>query len=344
MKQFLLLTLALLLSTLAIGQEEQTKKMYKLKYLVEQNDTLAKIYKRFVYPNSIITKQTPMTQRTFKGNPEVKDWNKLEPGSMIDLYIQYEYLDMSKYQAYIDGMKVNLKKAAAQNETENSGPGFLPEGLKASIFYMASYGKFTQKDPATAEVEFYQNSPVTLGLSSSYYPKQSLWSFQASAYASYLLASANNLDDKNVKVDPELGLTFYPEYRFVKQNFTGYFGVDYERFSTFNMGGIQQDRTILLDSNTVLYGTVGFSKLVHVFKTPFFTKLSFSHSIVSKNDPNSKGIKNTDDYTGYKILWYVNKKFTERLYLHTLFKYHVMDGPSELKTLRLGIGFGYILF
>lgn len=317
--------------------------MYKLRYLVEQNDTLAKIYKRFVYPNSIITKQTPMTQKTFKGNPHVPDWNKLEAGTLIDLYMSYEYLDMAKYQAYLDQMKANLKRAKALTETENSAPGFFPQGLKASLFYMASYGKFTQKDSQTAEVEFYQNSPVTLGASLSYYPHRSNWSFASSAYVAYLLASANNLDDSNVKVDPELGFTLYPEYRFIKYNFTGYFGIDYERFSTFNMGGIQEERKILLDQNTVLYATVGFSKLVQVFGSPFFTKLSFSHSITSKNEPHSDGIPNTEDYTGYKILWYVNKKFNDKIYLHTLFKFHQMDGPSELQTLRLGVGFGYIL-
>ncbi len=320
------------------------KRMYKIGYIVEQNDTLARIFKRFVYPNSIITKTTPMTQRTFKENPHVQDWRVLRPGTRLNLFIAEEYLDMSKYELYVQQAREALERLKAQNETENNRTDFLPQGFKGSLFYMASYGKFTQNDPDVANVEFYQNSPVTFGLSFSYYPAASNWSFASSLYFSYLLATGNNLDSSNVSVAPELGATFYNEYRFVKHNFTGYFGLDWERFSTFNMGGIQQERRILLDENTVLYATVGFSRLVHLFDSAFFTKLSLSKSVVSSISPNSSGIKNDEGYDGYKVLWYVNKKFTDRLYLHSLFKYHWMDGPSELTTLRLGVGFGYILF
>ncbi|MCM2351140.1 MAG: hypothetical protein NDI69_14060 [Bacteriovoracaceae bacterium] len=339
------MTAALLMFLFTIpGFTQEHTKVYKIHYMVEPQDTLAKIYMRFVYPNSIITKNTPMNQMTFKRNPQVEDWNKLTTGTEIDLYIAYEYLDMNKYQAYLDKLKADLERIKALNETENSAPGFTPQGLKASLFYMASYGKFTQKDPERAEVDFYQNSPITLGASFSYYPKDSNWSYASSGYVSYLMASANNLDDSNVSVAPELGVTLYPEYRFNQYNFTGYFGLDFERFSTFNMGGIQEDRKIILDENTVLYATVGFSKLVHVFGSPFFTKFSFSHSLSSQISTNPDGIDEGGNYTGYKFLWYVNKKFNDKIYLHTLFKYHTMDGPSELQTLRLGVGLGYILY
>lgn len=339
-----LVVMMIVLISTAITYAQETKKMYKLRYMIEENDSLAKIYRRFVYPNSIITKRTPMTQKTIEGNSHVKNWNKPEAGTLIDVYIAYEYLDMKKYQAYLKQLQVNVKRAKELNETENSGPGFYPQGLKASVFYMASYGKFTQKDRNVGQAEFYQNSPITLGASLSYYPANSQWSFSSSLYAAYLLASSNNLDNSNVSVKPETGMTLYPEYRFKKYNFTGYFGIDYEQFSTFNMGGLQNQEKILLDQNAVLYGTIGFSKLVHLFRSPFFTKLSFSQSISSKNEPNSEGISTKEDYSGYKFLWYVNKKLNDKFYIHTLFKYHSMTGPSELTTLRLGVGMGYILF
>ncbi len=324
----------------AFGQEAQ-EKFYKVKYIVERNDTLASSFKRFVKPDSVITRNSSSAQRTFKENPSVTNWKKLKPGQRIDLYIRTDLMDLKKYEDYLEHLKLSLRK---KYETENSISSVLPQGFKGSIFYLASYGKFSQKDPKTAEVEFFQNSPVSTGVSLSYYPKDSNWSFASSAYMSYLLASGNNLDDSNVSVAPELGATFYPEYRFVNHNFTGYFGVDYERFSTFNMGGIQQNRKILLDQNTVLYATLGVAKLVPVFKSPFFTKFSISKSLTSSIDSNPDGIESSGGYNGYKILWYVNKKFTDRLYFHSLFKYHWMDGPSELTTLRLGLGIGYILF
>jgi hypothetical protein len=343
MKFFLLLIISFCFS-FSYAKEAKEQKLYKLRYIIEQQDTFAKIYKRFVYPNSIITKKTPMTQRTLTGNPHVSDWERLIPGTRIDLYIAYDYLDMSKYDLYVQKIKETLDKLRAQSETENNRTDYLPQGFKGSFYYMASYGKFSQADPEIAEVEYFQNSPATLGLSFSYFPKNSRWSFASSAYYSYLLASGNNLDGADVDVAPEVGITFYNEYRFTDSNFTGFFGIDYERFSTFNMGGIQQDRQILLDENTALYATIGFSKLIQVFGTPFFNKFSFSRSLMTTIETHPEGIENDKTYEGYKFLWYLNKKFTDRFYLHTLFKYHSMEGPSELNTLRLGVGFGYILF
>lgn len=329
-------------SAFANGEKKQQQKFYKLQYIVEPNDNLAKIFKRFVFLNSVITRTSLMTKKTFSANPHVDDWKKLVPGTLLTLYIAYEYMDLSKYQAYIKEQKDAIERIQNFGD-ENTLSNYLPVGLKASLFYMASNGRFTQKDSKTAEVEFYQNSPVTLGTSLSYYPENSLWSFSGSAYASYLIAAANNLDDKNVNVPPEIGANFYNEYRFENYNFTGYFGLDYERFSTFNMGGIQKDKKVILDQNSTVYATVGVSKLAYIFDSPFFTKLSFSKSLSSTIDSNPDGLKSSGAYEGYKMMWYLNKKVSQKFYIHTLLKYHWMDGPSELTTLRVGLGFGYII-
>lgn len=339
-------TFLFLLSSMAHAQDNKKYKFFKIKYISEPNDNIARIFKKFVFPDSIINRNTPMTQKTIIANPQIKNWEAVPPGSKLTLYIQAEFMDMSRYKEYVAQLKKGLqevkKKKEEEQETENAKG--LPEGLKASLFYMASYGKFSQSNPQYADVTFMQNSPVTLGASFSFYPKKSDWSFAWSTYFSYLLAAGNNLDSSNVTVPPEIGATAYSEYRFKNYNFTGYFGLDYEQFSTFNMGGIQRQRKILLDQNTALYFTVGVSKLVHVFGSPFFTKLSFSKSVMTSLDPNADGIISDGAYDGFKFLWYVNKKFSQKLYLHTLFKYHSMDGPSKLSTLRLGVGFGYILF
>lgn len=338
MKLFFI-SMLLLLSCHALADE---RKLYKMQYIVEQNDTLPKIFKRFVNLDSVIDKNSQMTQKTFKENPHVEDWRKLEVGTVLNLYIDYEYMNLNKYKAYLQEQKMAFNRVKNFGD-ENTLSNYLPQGLKASVFYMASQGRFDQKKENVANVVFYQNSPVTLGTSLSFYPKNSFWSFSGSAYASYLIAASNNLDDKDVKVPPEIGATFYNEYRFENLNFTAHFGVDYEQFSTFNMGGIDQDRRVLLDKNTAVYATVGASKLIHILGSPFYTKLSISKSVTSSITPNSEGLKSSGAYDGYKVMWYLNKKITERLYLHSLVKYHSMEGPSQLTTTRIGLGFGYIL-
>lgn len=321
--------------------------------MVRPGDTLARVYKRFVKPESVINYGTPMVQRTFKANPNVENWKAIPSGIKIKLYVSSDFMDMSKYKAYRNEVRKKIlaarkklkeeKKKDPAKKSANKGSPF-PEGLKGSMFYMASYGQFTQSNPNIASLTFLQNSPVSLGAAFTFYPQDSNFSVAWSAYFSYLLAAGNNLDGSDVSIPPEIGGNVYGEYRFINWRFTGYFGLDFERFSTFNLGGIQNDRKIYVDQSRVFYLTAGFSKLINIFGHKFFTKLSGSMSIneTTTNDP--RGVPTTTPYSGAKVLWYLNKKIGKNWFLHTLFKYHFMSGPSDLETLRLGVGFGYILF
>lgn len=327
MKSILIISV-LLFSTITYGTE---KVFFKLPYVVEPNDTLESIYKIFVYDDRNIVPDHPAYLRTAGANPDITDWNKLEPGKVFDLFIKIEDMDKAKYKAYVEYIKTNPTKMSKR-----------PDGWKANIFYMASYGRFTQTDSSVAYIEFNQNSPVTIGSGVSYYPMDSKWSVAGSAYVSHLLASGSNLDNRNVTIPPEIGANLYGEYKFMERNFTGYFGFDYEQFSTFNMGAIQQNQKLLVDRNTVLFATVGGSSALELFGSPFFTKLSFSRSLATTTDAHSGGTNTSGGYEGYKVMWYVNKKISPDMFIHSLIKYHWMEGPSDLKTLRIGLGFGFI--
>lgn len=344
-KNFILLFLFIL------SFEASAKKIryYRIPYIIQNGDSYAKVLKRFVKPDSIINRRTPMVRKTLKSNPSIRNWRKLPAGQKINLYISSDFLDMEKYKRYrnkirkkIMAAKKKLKEKSKTVKKKTSSP--FPTGLKGSLFYMASYGQFTQSDPEVAELTFLQNSPVSLGGAFTYYPPEKNWSVAWSAYFSYLLAAGNNLDSNNVDIPPEIGGNVYGEYRFVKQRFTGYFGIDFERFSTFNLGGIQNDRRIYVDESRVIYLTGGFSKLISIFGSKFFTKLSASISINETTTNDARGVPTTEPYSGAKVLWYLNKKVSKKFFFHTLFKYHFMSGPSDLTTLRLGVGFGYILF
>jgi hypothetical protein len=322
---------------------------YKIPYIIQRGDTYAKILKRFVKADSVILNSTPMVRKTQRENRFIRNWRKLPSGKKINLYISTDFIDLNKYRRYrkeirkkILAAKKKLKEKSKGVKKKKSSP--FPTGLKGSMFYMASYGQFTQSDPEVAELTFLQNSPVSLGGAFTYYPPEKNYSIAWSLYFSYLLAAGNNLDASNVSIPPEIGGNIYGEYRFVKQRFTGYFGLDFERFSTFNLGGIQNDRRIYVDESRVFYLTGGISKLISIFGSKFFTKLSASVSISETTTNDPRGVPTTEPYSGAKILWYLNKKISKSFFLHTLFKYHFMSGPSDLTTLRLGVGFGYILF
>lgn len=341
--------ISVLLLTMFLANCIHAKKAryYKIPYIIQSGESFAKVLKRFVKSESIINNKTPMIQKTIQSNPIVKNWNTLPSGKRIYLFISPEFMDMNKYKNYRNTIRKKISKAKKklkEEEVKKGSKSPFPKGLKGSMFYMASYGQFTQSNPNVAELTFLQNSPVSLGGAFTYYPTDSNFSVAWSLYFSYLLAASNNLDASDVSIPPEIGGNLYGEYRFINQSFTGYFGIDFERFSTFNLGGIQQDRKIYIDESRVLYATAGISKLISIFGSKFFTKLSASMSLTETTTNDPRGVPTTQPYSGAKILWYMNKKISKKFFLHTLFKYHFMSGPSDLTTLRLGVGFGYILF
>lgn len=304
------------------------KKFFLIPHIVEPGETLDSIYVRFARPDRTITPNNPAYLRTLEQNPEIKDWTQLVEGKEIKFYIGIKDLDRDKYKAYFYAKPVKVSKD--------------PKGLKGNLFYVASTGKFTQSNSQIGDAVFYQNSPITIGTGLSYYPKGSLWSFSSSLYVSYLQSPENNQDNKKVDVPPEIGGTLYAERKFRQLNFTPYSGIDYEKFSTFNLKENQNNREVLIDRNTIVYLTLGLARSIEVFKSPFFTKMSFARSLLSNIDADPEGIPSSGGYDGYRFLWSLNKKISDSIFIHSLFKYHWMSGPLDLTTLRAGIGFGYI--
>ncbi|MDO9181272.1 MAG: hypothetical protein Q7U04_02635 [Bacteriovorax sp.] len=319
---------------------------YSFMYQVEDGDTFGLILKKFVQDTSIINAKTPLVKKTIKNNPHILQWSNLPKGSIIELYISDDFMDMKKYRPYEAGI---LKKIADKEEKKREST--YPSGLKASLFYMASVGTFNQKADQIAEIKFKQNSPLTFGGSFNFYPKDKLYSYSFSAYGSYLLATANSLTSEKISIPPEIGANLYYEYRLQNFGATVFSGIDYESFYVFNLRGLQNYGKVYVDGVGATYLTVGFAKSFTFFNRQLFSKLSISKSFLSSyknNEPLSSGLipdeYDTGKYSGSKFLFYLNYKFNDKFYLHTLFKYHSMSGPSNLSVLRVGVGFGYILF
>ncbi len=326
-----------------IIQNRKDVKYIKLAYITRKGENLASIYKRFVRDDSVISKGEGMVEKTILSNPSVKSWNDLPAKKKLLVYLDVEYIDINKVTKYnqkVAELSQKLKDALMKKRAEAPKTS----GFRGSVFYMASYGKFTQDNPKLASITFLQNSPISLGLSTSYYPENSDFSVASSLYFSYLLAAASNLGADSIKVPTEIGGNVYGEYRFAKKNFSGYAGLDYEKFTTFNLEGIQAERKIYFDENTVFYLTVGAAKKIKVYKWDFFAKLSFSQSIASSRTTGYGGATIDTPFTGNKILFYLFKRWNEKFFAHSLLKYHWMSGPSDITTLRLGVGFGYLLF
>lgn len=319
---------------------------YSIEYTVQKGDDFASIIKKFVRRDAIINSKSPMIHKTRSDNPQIQNWRELKPGEKFKMFVTEDVIDMKKFEAYKKGLaqkQLAEKKRKAAEAARKKRLALRPSGLKASLFYMASAGNFTQTSSTTGvDIDFSQNSPYTFGLSALYYPEGKPFSYSASLYYSALSASVSNLNQE-VDVPAELGLNLYLQHDLYKYKFSYYGGIDYESFSTFNTGLLATSNNIRIDENKVLYLTAGVAKLFKLGKIPLFTKLSLSKSLSTSTTPAPGGVQPTKEYSGIKVMGYLNYKFHRRWFAHTLVKYHTMSGPDDLSVLRYGLGFGYIL-
>lgn len=337
-----------LLPTFALAQEG-SQQLFRIRYIIKPGESFADVYRQFVYDNAIVNRNTPMVQATMRRNPEVEDWENLPEGQMINLFVSPEALDQEKFQAYRQEMIERIEQVQEEIEKSESESGrqfsIYPEGWRSSVHFMMSQGRFTQKNEEIADLDFNQNSPFTLGADLSYYFKDTNWSVVSHIRYAHMTAASNNLDTSYVDIDPEISIGLHTQYRLQNQGLNVHFGIDYEKFSTFNLPGIQMDRLIYLDKNTVTYATLGVSRFANIFGRGIFTKLGISRSVASELTPGKYPYPSGDsNYSGQKVEFFFNGNVIGRFYLHGLLKYRWMDGPSELNTLRLGLGVGYILF
>ena len=338
------LLVMILTSFVAKAQVEDKKTYMNFLYKVEPGDTYASILKLYVKDNSIINKNSPLVEKTMSLNPHVSDWNILSPGTLISIYINEDIMDMDKYKSKQPIASTKVEEVKKIIPIKAPPPKVVPpEGFKGSLFYMASLGDFTQSADGTS-VSYKQNSLLTLGIQGNYFPKNSLYSFSSSAYFSSFSSAETTIPPLDVQLPAEIGLNFYVDYLWKKPRINFYGGVDYEKFSAFNIEGIFDDQKIYLDRITLVYLTAGMSHSFNVLGKPIIAKFSLSQSVSSTTVSEYPAITNLESLSGTKLLFYLNYKFNDKLFMHTLLKVHTMSGPSELSSIRLGVGVGYILF
>jgi hypothetical protein len=207
---------------------------------------------------------------------------------------------------------------------------------------MASVGTFGQENDSVAKVEFKQNSPLTLGLMHTFYPKSNNYSISTSGYFSYLVAASNNLDEANVEVPIEIGFNSYYQMPIAMAKYNIYGGFDYEKFSTFSLEGVKEESELLFDENQIGFLTIGFSQAFKFKTRGFLFKASISQSIFSSRTAGYSGDEDSSAYTGSKFMLFLLSKINKDYFVSSLFKYHVLSGPSEVDVMRVGLGFGYL--
>lgn len=324
----------------ALKEEFGDVQYVKLPYMNKSTTmSLRRVYESFTKEDVKVTADSPFLERTINANPKIKNWGRIKKGEWFYLYLNFDHISEEKLFQYRPSLHKKFMAVKRRYEDKQNRP----DGFKSSLFYMASYGMFNESNPDRADLDFYQNSPATIGFAGSYYPKETKYSFSSSLYISTLVAATNNVEDGDLSVPPEIGANIYGEYPFYNLGFVGYAGFDFEKFNSLNLEGLQEEEELLVDQNNVLYFTLGAARHFYIFDRTFFGKASFSRSIASTKELGYADSTDTQSFNGQKVMLYLSYKIKEKWFLHTLYKYHWMTGSSELTSQRLGVGFGYAL-
>ena len=317
----------------------QAAEYYRFNYEVSEGDTFSSILKKFVTSDAFITGKTPLVIKTMKENPKVRDWTQLAPGTALRIYISPDVFDLAKYRKFESANVAELKQEIKIIQEEKSKVS----GWKSSAFYMLSSGVLSQTAKDGTTLTSSRNSPFTAGLNLNYLPNDTNYSASTSAYVCMLTSSKASTDNSTVANPTEFGSTLYGEYRFVNKNFNVYSGLDFETLSGYNFQTTASGQKLYVENSKIFFLTAGVSNFFTLFNLPLFTKASISKSVMSSYDDGA-GSASTLKYSGVKALLYINYKFTDKFFFHSMIKYHSLSGPSQLNVLRIGVGAGYILF
>lgn len=304
----------------------------RIRYEVQKDEeSLESIFKKFLKDGRVLKKDSEFYRLNKERNLQVKDWQDLDEGDVIDVYLPASIIDKKKFKEY-----VAYKKAL---DEERRLQKLADARWNRSIFYMASFGRFNQTE-GVIDIKFQQNSPVTLGYATSYKLSPE-WSVSGSAYFSYLLPADSVLDTEKVSIQPEIGFNGYLSRRLT--HFNVYGGVDFERFTTFDIDTIISSQQVSRDESRVWFGTIGIDKYLKNNRRGLLLRASLSTALSSTRISYESGESLDRPFTGLKLMLYANAPIDEKYFMHFLFKQHLMSGAGDLSVNRIGVGFGYKL-
>lgn len=154
--------------------------------------------------------------------------------------------------------------------------------------------------------------------------------------------NANQTEDgKVIDVPMEFGANAYLDYPISNLNWIVFAGFDYENFSTFNTEELET-KSLATRQITQGFATLGAAKGFKLIDQSFFLKLSASRTVYA--DESRASLVDPVPFEGYKYMVYLNAKYDDRLFVHGLFKQHLLEGPTSLVITRIGFGFGYKFF
>lgn len=292
-------------------------------YPVKAGDSLKQIVLKFMKEGVQPSAANESLIVTMKKNPQIKKWNPFLADGVFKLYLDPKIVNLKAYNQYYTEMN--------ERNTHHFG-----------LFTTPSIGFFSQADSTGYTLKYNQISFINLGAVYLYTPYQKMFHMSMSLYYSTISSTTNQTSTSSsstVNIPSEYGANVYALYN-SDSRFTFYGGIDYEKFSIFNLQQLQNEGIISVDDMNVFYATLGL-KYTTKFNDKLSFKLSFAKSLTSTvSSSNTAKVS----LSGIRVLLGMNYNFNEQWSLNSFLKNHNFDGDNTLSITRFGVGVGYNFF
>lgn len=296
-------------------------------YIVKKGDTVDDILMSYFEVSNHYIISKGYRSNLERWNPYVSNIHKIKEGTK--LYVEYPKI----YLHRCNETKLLIREVASVKKIKTiikpKKPSY-PANHRFGAFYAISLGSLNEVKDST-DITSEQNSPVTLGLTYERDLSEKTY-FSSSLYVSYL----NNFEQstgESLEVPMEYGLTAYRGHKMMDYDI--YYGVDYEKFTTFNTSDLGVTTNTLETKNQALsYVTFGVSKYFPIKSKGIFTKFSFSKNITSTNSDGSA-------FTGYKWIGFAAFPINKKISVTGFVKQHLLEGDTDLTITRYGFGVGF---
>lgn len=143
-------------------------KQIKIDYLVQEKDTLPKVYKKFLRKGLRMKSTDTDVRQTLNYNDHVKSWGKLDQNEIITLYIEHKKLSRKRTYGYIDKNINEIRKAKRRLALDQLVFKPLPKQVVFGFYYKLSLDFFNDES-TFGSIDFFSSSPFGVGLEASYY-------------------------------------------------------------------------------------------------------------------------------------------------------------------------------
>ncbi len=340
MKTFLILTLIFSSLVLSTDELKAESTITPTVYMIKKKESIDSVAEKLLprYKSKYGKRVEDFKKDLMTWNPQITSWEDIPLFSNI--YIEYPYpVYVSHPWAPTLESEKNYNVINSDAETPNGANGYTVFAM-----YTASAGNFLEKPlNQDGDIKSSQNSPLSLGIGTTFFLDKTNRMISTSAYWSSLRASSlsgTGVDTDKIETKAEIGLNLYYQHLISWSSLSLYGGADYEQFSTFNTTDFIEGQPLAMNQNKILFGTIGVGKTLFFGDNKILFKGSLSQSINSR----TTSANTVDKFDGQRMLLFASFKGESRFTYHLIFKRHMLEGPTKLTINRIGAGIGFVIF